>query len=210
MTNKATLFGGALFSAGLAVGTATQHASADFTFTDGWVNSATAIAYKVAGGGFVQTPTAFGPDYFAPFNYSGYGLDMSAWANPTSMGMTHSRDPGDAYWSYSLMLTRAYFGVSEDVTVQLDWDFGVWNPYSHIQIFDLGAGRNIFAESGFDDAGSESLSLTAGVEYYFETTSRGSTGGGNSFGTMVIPAPTAALPLLAAGGLLATRRRRRE
>ncbi len=207
--NKATLFGGALFTAGLAVGAVTQPASADFTFINGFINYGEARGTKADGNYLSQFNDAFGPAYFAPINYSGYGLDITAWANPTSMGVTHDRDPADQTWVYSKGVTAAYFQVTTDTTVQLDWDFGAWDQGSSwIRIIDFsGGGADYLAVGG---AGSANVSLTAGDEYFFQARILGfETGGGDGFATMIIPAP-AALPLLAAGGLLTTRRRRRE
>ena len=207
--NKTTLFGGALFTAGLAVGAVTQPVSADFAFTDGYINYAYVVGARADGGYLFQMPTAFGPAYFAPINYSGYGLDITAWANPLSMGFTHDRDPGDANWTFSIVATVANFQVTTDTTVQLDWDFGAWDGVNNfIQITDLSGGGADFFQAG--GAGSANVSLTAGDEYFFITVSSGNAGGGDSFGTMIIPAPAAVLPLLAAGGLLVSRRRRRE
>ena len=208
MSNNATLFGGALFTAGLAVGAVTQSVSADFAFTNGDINYGLAFGFRADGYVLFQQPFAFGPAYFAPINYSGKGLDITAWANPTSMGFTHDRDPGDANWTDSQGAVVAYFQVTEDTTVQLDWDFGAWDQVaSKIQIIDLsGGGADYLAVGG---AGSANVSLTAGDEYLFVTESGGAVGGGDSFGTMIIPTP-GSLPLLAAGGLLTVSRRRRR
>ena len=206
--NKATLFGGALFTAGLAVGAVTEPVSADFTFTDGELNYGLARGNTADGGYLNQRPYAYGPAYFAPLNYSGYGLDITAHANPLSMGFTHDRDPGDAYWTYSLGAVVAFFHVTEDTTVQLDWDFGAWNGKAvSIQIIDFGgAGGGFFDNS---PSGSATSDLVANNLYLFVAATSGFAGGGDSFATMIIPAP-AALPLLAAGSLLVSRRRRRE
>ncbi len=209
MRNK-HLFGGALFTAGLAVGAVTQPVSADFAFTNGFINYGVAYGLRTNGGYIFQLNYAFGPDYFDPVNYNGDGgLIITAWANPTSMGFTHDRSPGDQNWVYSIGAAVAYFQVTTDTIIQLDWDFGVWDGATNfLQIIDLSGGGADFLQAG--GAGTNNLSLTAGDEYLFIAASSGSQGGGDSFGTMsIIPAP-AALPLLAAGGLLTTRRRRRE
>ena len=183
MTNKAALFGGALFTAGLAVGAVTQPASGDFTFTNGQVNYGRAAGCRVAGGTLDLLHTASGRSYFAPINYSTDVLHISAWANPTSMGFTHDRDPGDVIWVYSVGAVLAHFGVTEDTTIQLAWDFGAWDRgnSSFIRIQDLTDGSSNYVGVG---AGLTTIDLNAGEEYLFMAVSRGSTGGGDSFGTI--------------------------
>ncbi len=208
MTNRATLFGGALFSAGLAIGAVNQGASADFTFTNGQQNYGLAYGLKADGSYFFDLIIDYGPSYFGSVNYSGDGLDIATWANPTSMGVIHDRDPGDAIWNYSRGTTGAFFQVTEDTTVRLAWDFGAWDQVnSYMRITDLSGGGGDFFEIG--GAGSGTATLTAGDEYFFRIFIRGNTGGGDSFARMIIPAP-GSLPLLAAGSLVVSRRRRRE
>ena len=205
------LFGGALFTAGLAVATVTQPVSADFKFSDGLINYGFAYGLGADGGSIFENPSAFGPEYFDPLNYNGDGgLVITAWANPTSMGFTHGRDPADQNWAYSGGRVFAFFEVTENTTVQLDWDFGAWGFEPFIRVTDF-FGNNDFFEDEDNPVGSATFNVVANTLYFFAAGTAAFAGGGDSFGTMtIVPAPAAAPPLLAAGGLLVSRRRRRE
>ena len=188
MANK-TLFGGALFAAGLAVaavgGSAHAGKGPSFTFPNGEPNLGQITGLRAAGGYFVLNPYAYGPEYFGYDGYSGNGLDAAVFVNPSTMGMTHVRDPANAYWTHSSASTNAWFSVSADVTIQLDWDFGTWDQkVSWIILNDLGDGSADYNATG--GAGSTTIDLHAGELYELQVVSSGFTGGGDSFGAIRI------------------------
>lgn len=210
--NHGHLFGGALFAAGLAVSAVSEPAQAGdgpaFTFTDYMINYGVIFGNLQEGGVVNQFSYAYGRAYFGYDSYSGNGLDVTVFANPSAIGFTHNRDTDNLNWAYTKGVASAWFSVTEDATVRLDWDMGEWGEGSYIKIADFGGGGGEFFES--EGAGSANVALTAGDMYRFTAFTRGNIPGGDSFGAMtIIPAP-GSLPLLAAGGLLVSRRRRRE
>ncbi|GJM19227.1 MAG: hypothetical protein DHS20C14_14400 [Phycisphaeraceae bacterium] len=182
-TARACLFGGALFAAGVAAG------------------SANAQGFAHDGGfGIIAADKNVGADpyfRFEPSNPLGFG--NNAYANGDLLGrvtsttdevsITHNRT-GSGLFSYSAVFGWAYVFAVSDVPVDLAWDFGAWGQaYLFVEnLTDLG----VVFDAGALNAGTATVLLEEGTEYRVRLAIAGNGAGGNSFARATVVEPCAA------------------
>ena len=191
----------------MAAGLVAQSADADFSFTYSYV---VAGAYDYGGfGPYFDTFAGAGTWSVLAEDSSGgdFGAGVSS-STPLSMSFNAFSTGGAAAVAYTPF---SYFTVTNDATADVSWDFdaGAALDLGFVYLFSIT--DNIVLVNEVGGVGATSVSLEVGKEYFasviafsFDEIK------GKSFVEIVIPAPAAALPMLAAGGLLVSRRRRRE
>ncbi len=196
MKNNGLLFGGALMAAGLAA----PQAVGDFALG----SQPTGNYIGAAGGG-------------GPFSINGFydysvTNDGYARAQASALSISGYATGGANELGYVLHFLPVPFQVTTDATATVSWDFTGDNDPGDKLIDSFitldGPGGNLAFGDLNTLVGSVDISLLVGETYTFAGIAFAHEG--TSQWSIVIPTPAAALPLLAAGGLLATRRRRRE
>lgn len=199
-----SLFGGALVSAGLV---SAQAPAQSFNISRG---SGNAYAIEYAG------PSS---DFDNTFNYGPFAVQSNAISEGISVG---------AYASGNATMIRAsafindqtglggrafggcsytYFTVDQDLTAAVNWDWTQVGSYGDAYLTDLSTGQLLLDTSGHT-FGSQPLSLLSGHDYVVRGVAGVLGGTRHSFWEVSIPAP-GTLGLLAAAGMVASRRRRR-
>lgn len=186
---KKCLFGGTLIAAGLATpGTSAQ--TIDFVDSN-------ASAYTTGGGtdSFRGSGT-----WYVESHYSGYGYgDAVAWGMPTSLGL-YAYGTTDTGGPSAYAQVDSQFTVSSDVVVTVDWYLFPFLT-GFLSLTDLT--NDVVLLSPYQCCGSLDIPLFADRLYEYSS--------GTDYGytsVTIIPAPASAA-LLAMGGLLGRRRRRR-
>jgi len=128
---------------------------------------------------------------------------------------------GSDGFGYGISRIQAFFQVSQDADLIVSWDFSNTDNYATAIVLEDASGTAILDVQGLAGApaiGSQTVALTAGVDYAFIGGLFGNSGFG-AFGPFIfdtglkfveaelVPAP-GAMGLLGIAGLAATRRRR--
>ncbi len=195
--NKACLFGGAIFAAGIAL-----HAEADpeIVFSNSFVFAA------------LEPSSAYGFHTGAgPWMIGGVDGDSYAYSYGGALGISaraYSAVAGPPAVAF-VDLSYAFFTVTEDVLADIAWDLtasdaGVTGWY-------LNDGTNNVVLAGWNGTpGTTQVLLEAGNQYQFSAnlSTRTPFGNGGPFVSLQLVPTPATTGLLAMGGLLAARRRR--
>ncbi|MBT8207069.1 MAG: hypothetical protein KJO18_02250 [Acidimicrobiia bacterium] len=187
-TAKRCLFGGTLLASGLA----TQAAQAQtFDFVD-----TVASAYTF---GFTDSFSGPGTWFVESHQNTGFGYgDAEAWGTPMSMGLyAYGFDFFGGLTAYAQV--NSQFTVSSDVVVTVKWYLLITG---FLSLTDLTNGVVLLSQSPGTDGSLDTPLFADHLYEYSSGTEIGYTS------VTIIPAPASA-PLLAMGGLLGRRRRRR-
>jgi len=201
------LFGGALLSAGLTVGSASAQ-----QFQLGYTAAHLAV-YEFG---------SFNSDYQSHFTYGDVNLSVavsgdSAYANGTlvmnASGMSAKATAGSfgayAYSHDHDLIT--YFTVDQNFNATVDWDFTQANSSYTNYLTIIDADNNLTVFDHDSDAGTTQVSFTAGTNYVMfalsDVTAANFGEVGTSRWSITVPAPGSA-GLLGLAGVIAARRRR--
>ncbi len=187
----------------MAAGLAAQSAEADFTFSYTYSSVA---AYAYGGDGFATYDSFLGAGFWSILAEDTATGGFAAGASEgTALSIRLNADVtfGTAYAS----LPVSYFTVTSDVTADVSWSFDV--GIGTVKLLNITDNIDLVNEDL--GAGATTVSLEAGKEYSLSAAALAFGGiDGKAFVEIIIPAPPAALPLLAAGGLMTVSRRRRR
>ena len=190
-----TLFGGALFTAGIAATAA--NAQFDFSFSDVSVG---AVDYSIGvpsedsfiGAGFwdvtATTPGAYATNKSDPFIFHAFA----------------GSDPGSAAASYDMI---SYFTVGSDTVGTASWDITDTDGLGYWTIFDVTDGVPLLEVSS-PSFGTAPIPFEAGKSYAMSSVAFSDGAGGASVLDLVVTPAPASTALLALAGFIATRRRR--
>lgn len=221
--SKTCLFGGALAAAGVA--NAQQFVISDASPYSAYASLATSYAIGSYSGGVVSY--AAGGSIAGTSDSSAYGSAFGDQSFSTSVSSNNARveadwNGGGAYgFGYGYAVVQMFFQVDQDADLVISWDVSNTDGYtSSFVLEDVALGATLHSNSpllGGPLAGSETISLSAGVDYQLNLAmldlSAGTgfppfvTGGGNFINAELVPAP-GAMGVLGLAGLAATRRRR--
>jgi hypothetical protein len=200
VAGRIALFGGALFTAGLAA------AEPQFSFIDGEGYESYAYAYDYTTG---TVAYAYGHIETLSFDVGDASIITSI--EPSRLLIdADSNGAGDFTRAQGVIFVHGF--VTEDTTVDVAWNFSQ-DIFGYVEILRITGGTaQVFSETGLgpNPVGTDAVSLLAGVEYLFRL---GAGSGGpsaeprGSFASIAIPAPASAV-LLGLAGLAAPRRRR--
>jgi MYXO-CTERM domain-containing protein len=190
-----SLFGGALLAAGLTAGAQAQF-SIGSSYSRVWT---TEYAYFTSdndafiGSGPMSIQGSVANDYASAY--------AAVVADAMQIRTAASVNNGSAYSPISYM----WFGVGQDSTVSLDWDFT--QAYGFVRIDDITNGGVLFGV--FDSSsGSVQLPLLADNAYVIRGFSAArSEGKAGTWWTLTVPSP-GATGMLGLAGIFACRRRR--
>ena len=162
MHQRACLFGGAIFAAGLVGGAA--HAGPLFPTS--------LMAY-----GGVIGETAGGEQLFAASyglgallaSYDADGLAGEVRATVSSLRVEIDRAEDDTLWAYSYAGMFGSLDSDSAIVAVVSWDFGAWDD-AGLRISEVGGGGTVIElDVGTDpQSGGEVVALAANVEYAFE------------------------------------------
>lgn len=174
-TRTHSLFGGALFGAGLAC----THACAAPELVFGPYAQGRVLT-DPDGTGLIElerhTP---GPGPFAPDTFDDAGTLATFGAGVGEMWFTHDRD--GAALHYSAAQINATFTVTEATAATIEWDPGSW--YSQVLFVNDTAGVILFLHDD-EGAGSEVVPLEPGITYWLVLGTYGWDPGGESWGRL--------------------------
>ncbi len=209
-STKVCLFGGALMAAGL-----TAQAQEFIHLEGSYDGSYTSLAYSYAYGGTFNA--AYAPDALNTLDV-GYSYFTGTTTVSTHQSSTELRVQGSwagdgAYaYGFGTAFMQQFFQVTEDAQLLISWDLQHTDGYGFAGLFAGDTELFILnpVQGGSPLVGSVLIDVSAGVEYlavidfypfFFQSDT-------TQFISMtVVPTPASA-GLLAAGGLLAARRRR--
>lgn len=200
-TRQAALFGGALFTAGLAV------AEPQFTPIDGAGIETYAYAYDSN-----TFEVAYDTGGIETLMFTA-GESSATAAIESQRLFTEAMTLGTGEFSRGTGVVAVTTAVTESVVARLQWDFAD-DLFGTIEITDPRIGSHIFLITGFENprVGTAFVPLDAGVQYSFFLRAGANASDGtpkSAFAIVVLPAPSSAC-LFGLAGLAAARRRRRS
>ena len=209
-TTTKTLFGGALLTAGIGMAQAQEFTLpgnippyAD-TIVQAYVYDFYAIGPYAAGGYNING--GFGDSY----SYSNAYGSGSASIDSNSLRADSNGFGNTDYLGGAFAQAYGYVSVTQDGQLNMAWDFtgeGGFGPLGNITVIDWTNGGVVVFETDAFTAGSDSITLFAGINYGIDVTATSSQGTSAFASAVLVPAP-GAMGLLGAAGLVAARRRR--